>query len=255
MLSGSVYGQTGPLAQKWGVDGTGGALSGRTFLTGWPDRGPVIPGSVPYGDVIVPFVMAAIAAAALAQRQDHGKGVHVDAAMYEICVQQMHDAIVQAQTGKPPLRQGNDDPDWYRQGLWPARGDDRWIAISVRDEDQWQTLCKLAGGNELSTRTAQQNDYALMQQQQQAGIAAGVVQDIEDVFRDDLLTARGALLTLAHPHLGEFGHVRTPIDFSRSDVAPFRAPGMGEHNAEIAIEIAGLDEQRLAELVTAEVLQ
>ena len=31
MVSGSVYGQTGPLAQEWGVDGTGGALSGRTY--------------------------------------------------------------------------------------------------------------------------------------------------------------------------------------------------------------------------------
>src|SRR5262249_62036749 len=49
MVSGSVYGQTGPLAQEWGVDGTGAALSGRMYLTGWPDRDPVIP-SVPYGD-------------------------------------------------------------------------------------------------------------------------------------------------------------------------------------------------------------
>ena len=55
MVSGSVFGQTGPLAQEWGVDGTGGALSGRTFLTGYPDRDPVIPGAVPYGDVIVPY--------------------------------------------------------------------------------------------------------------------------------------------------------------------------------------------------------
>ncbi len=59
MVSGSVFGQTGPLAQSWGVDGTGAALSGRTLLTGWPDRGPVIPSAAPYGDVIVPFAMAA----------------------------------------------------------------------------------------------------------------------------------------------------------------------------------------------------
>ncbi len=70
MVSGSVYGQTGPLAQKWGVDGTGAALSGRTYLTGWPDRDPVIPGAVPYGDVIVPYVMAATAAAALQHRRE-----------------------------------------------------------------------------------------------------------------------------------------------------------------------------------------
>ena len=41
--------------RSWGVDGTGAACRGRTLLTGWPDRDPVIPGAVPYGDVIVPY--------------------------------------------------------------------------------------------------------------------------------------------------------------------------------------------------------
>ena len=49
MVSGSVYGQTGPLAQEWGVDGTGAALSGRTYLTGWADRGPVCRAPFPTG--------------------------------------------------------------------------------------------------------------------------------------------------------------------------------------------------------------
>jgi len=255
MVSGSVYGQTGPLSQEWGVDGTGGALSGRTFLTGWPDRDPVIPGSVPYGDVIVPFVMVATASAALARRQANGQGAHIDASMYEICVQQMHDAIAAAQTGNPPKRMGNDDPHWYRQGVWPTTGEDRWIAISVRDENQWQELLALAGNEDIGAWTAQQDEYALMEILQQSGIAAGVVQDIEDAFRDAMLLERGALMTLPHPHLGEFGHVRTPIDFSLSNVAPFRAPGMGEHNAEIATEVAGLDDTRLQELVKLGVLQ
>src|SRR6185312_4114895 len=81
MVSGSVFGQTGPFAREWGVDGTGVALSGRTYLTGWPDRGPVIPGAVPFGDVIVPYVMAAATAAALQARRETGRGCHIDAAM------------------------------------------------------------------------------------------------------------------------------------------------------------------------------
>src|SRR5690606_29058012 len=101
MASGSVYGQTGPLAREWGVDGTGGALSGRTFLTGWPDRGPVVPGAVPYGDVVVPYVIAACVVAGLAGRLRSGRGCHVDAAMYEICVQQMAPALCAAQDGAP----------------------------------------------------------------------------------------------------------------------------------------------------------
>lgn len=256
MVSGSVYGQTGPLAQEWGVDGTGAALSGRTFLTGWPDRAPVIPGAVPYGDVIVPFVMAASVAAALAQRAQTGRGAHIDASMYEICVQQMQDAIVAAQRGAAPQRQGNADGCWFRQDVWPTRGNDCWIAISLRDAAQWEALLTIAAGKDLAAWTAAQDGIVLMQKLQRAGIAAGVVQDIEDACEHDAgLKARGALVTLGHPHLGKFGHVRTPIDFSASPVAPFRAPGMGEHNAEIAIEVAGVDVVRVAELAAMEVFK
>jgi len=236
MVSGSVYGQTGPLASEWGVDGTGGALSSRTFLTGWPERDPVVPGAVPYGDVIVPFVMAATVAAALAQ----GTGLHIDASMYEICVQQMHAAIRATQTGAAPQRCGNDDPAWYRQGVWPCAGEDRWIAISVRDAAQWQQLCELAGGDDIAAWTATQQDHALMALLQAQGFAAGAVQDIEDLMeRDGILRERGALVLLEHPLLGPFGHVRTPLQFSGGTLAPLRAPGLGEHNREIA-GLAGL---------------
>jgi len=53
---------------------------------------------------------------------------------------------------------------------------------------------------------------------------------------------------LAHPLLGEFGHMRTPIDFSRSTTSSFRAPNMGEHNRQVAMEICGLSPSRLEEL-------
>jgi crotonobetainyl-CoA:carnitine CoA-transferase CaiB-like acyl-CoA transferase len=256
MVSGSVYGQTGPLAQEWGVDGTGAALSSRTFLTGWPDRAPVIPGAVPYGDVIVPFVMAGAVAAVLAQREQSGRGAHIDASMYEICVQQMLDAIVAAQHGPAPQRQGNADPRWFRQDVWPAAGTDRWIAISLRDAAQWQTLQSFAGGDDIGAWTATQDEHALTAQLQSLGIAAGAVQDIEDALeRDAGLRARGALVMLEHPLLGAFGHVRTPIDFSATPVAPYRAPSLGEHNREIATTVAGIDAARVAELVALEVFK
>jgi crotonobetainyl-CoA:carnitine CoA-transferase CaiB-like acyl-CoA transferase len=256
MVSGSVYGQTGPLAREWGVDGTGAALSGRTYLTGWADRDPVIPGAVPYGDVIVPFVMAATAAAALAHRTKTGRGAHVDASMYEICVQQTRDAILAAQRGAPPTRQGNADPRWFRQDVYPAAGTDRWIAISVRHAAEWRRLCELAGGDDIAAWTSTQDEHVLMNRLQSAGIAAGVLQDIEDACEHDAgLKARGALMTLGHPMLGKFGHVRTPIDFSLSKVEPFRAPAMGEHNSEVALEVAGLPVIRVAELAALEVFK
>ncbi len=245
MVSGSVYGQSGPLAHEWGVDGTGAALSARTFLTGWPDRDPVTPGAVPYGDVIVPYVMAAAVAAALQRRRESGRGAHIDASMYEICVQQMWPAIRATQSGGIPARSGNDDPAMFWQGVLPAAGADRWVAVSVADADEWRRLLALAGGRELSAWSATIPDQVLTARLQAAGFAAGAVQDVEDLLEHDPgMVARGALLNLDHALLGRFGHVRTPLNFSRVPTLPFRAPALGEHSGEIAREIAGIPQER-----------
>ncbi|EGF90060.1 coA-transferase family III family protein [Asticcacaulis biprosthecium C19] len=248
MVSGSVFGQTGPLAAEWGVDGTGAALSGRTFLTGWPDRDPVIPGAVPYGDVIVPYVMAAMASAALARRHETGQGCHIDASMYEICVQQMRDEILAAQTGAPPQRQGNDEAGVFWQSVLPARGEDRWIAISAMTQAERDRLQALAGGP-LEAWTAQHDALELAQRLQAEGIAAAPVQDIEDLMDyDPQVAARQSLVDIEHAHLGVFGHVRTPLILSRDAFAPFRAPDIGEHNRDVALELSGLTPARFAEL-------
>jgi crotonobetainyl-CoA:carnitine CoA-transferase CaiB-like acyl-CoA transferase len=259
MVSGSVFGQTGPLAQEWGVDGTGAALSGRTLLTGWPDRPPVIPSAVPYGDVIVPYVMAAAVSAALTHRRSTGSGCHIDASMYEICVQQMADAIAAAAHGDSASRSGNRDPRVYHQGVYRTRGIDRWVAITLKSEHDWHTLrshAQLADATtpderdtQLASWTCELEDAVVASQVQSLGIAAGVVQDIEDLLeRDAQIAARGALVKLDHPLLGAFGHMRTPITFSFSKVEPFRAPSLGEHSRQIAATLCGLSPQRITEL-------
>ncbi|MDA8347623.1 MAG: CoA transferase [Pseudomonadota bacterium] len=258
MVSGSVYGQDGPLAREWGVDGTGAALSGRTFLTGWPDRDPVIPSALPYGDVIVPYVMAAAVAAALQHRRESRRGAHLDVAMYEVCLQQTYEALLQTQTGPAPTRAGNADARRFHQAVYPASGEDRWIAISCQGRAEWLRLCALAGLTEdepqrlegaLGAWTARQDAARLAEALQLQGIEAAPVQDIEDLMDGDApLAARMPLVTLDHPLLGRFGHLRTPMHFSRTAPIPFRAPRLGEHSREIAVNIAGLAPQRVAEL-------
>lgn len=251
MVSGSVYGQTGPMAQEWGVDGTGGALSGRTYLTGYADRDPVIPGAVPYGDVIVPFVMAASVAGALQHRRETGRGCHIDASMYEICVQQMRNSLAAAKRGERPQRTGNADPHVLFQDVFPAAGSDRWVAISVFSEAERAKLLAITG-NDVAAWTAARADHEIAAQLQAAGIACGVVQDCEDmVDHDAQLIGRQALVNLDHPLLGGFGHINTPIRFSRDGFQPYRAPSMGEHSAEIARDICGISDARFAELNAA----
>lgn len=255
MVSGSVYGQTGPLAREWGVDGTGGALSGRTYLTGYPDGDPVIPGAVPYGDVIVPYVMAAKVAAALQHRRETGRGCHIDAAMYEICVQQMRDFLAAAARGERPVRMGNDDPRVAFQGLFATAGDDRWIAVTLFD-DADQRRFEGVTGVDPAAWCAAREDHAAVAELQAAGIAAGVVQDAEDLIeRDPQIAHREALVTLDHPLLGPFGHVATPIRFSRDRFAPFRAPRMGEHGEAIARALCGLSAADVQQLKDAGVFE
>lgn len=270
MVSGSVFGQTGPLAQEWGVDGTGAALSSRTLLSGWPDRGPAISSAVPYGDVIVPYVMAASVAGALAQRHRSGGGCHIDASMYEICVQQMSTAIAKSARGENVQRQGNRDTQVFHQGVYSTQGatqgGDRWVALTLFTKGDWQTLAdhaRLGTANTPDERDAllahwlrAQVDTNVVSQLQSLGIAAGVVQDIEDMIDNDAqLQARGALIPLPHPLLGAFGHVRTPITFSRSEVTPFQAPAIGEHNRHIATTLCGLSNERVVELESLELFK
>jgi crotonobetainyl-CoA:carnitine CoA-transferase CaiB-like acyl-CoA transferase len=255
MVSGSVFGQTGPLAQEWGVDGTGGALSGRTFLTGYPDGPPVIPGAVAYGDVIVPFVMAANVAAALQHRRETRRGCHIDASMYEICVQQMREFIASAARGESPQRLGNADPAVLFQDVFPAAGDDRWVAISLFSEGDREKLHAITGPD-VGAWTAQRQDRAIAEQLQAAGIAAGALQDCEDLFEHDpQIACRNALVRLEHAVLGEFGHVNTPLRFSRDCFEPFRAPSMGEHSHAVAREICGLAGDTIERLQSLGVFQ
>ena len=88
-----------------------------------------------------------------------------------------------------------------------------------------------------------------MEQLQAAGIAAGVVQDIEDLTeRDPQIVTRHSLMNLEHPLLGAFGHVRTPMSFSTATLSPYRAPSIGEHSLTIARELCGLSASRIEEL-------
>jgi crotonobetainyl-CoA:carnitine CoA-transferase CaiB-like acyl-CoA transferase len=275
MVSASAYGQTGPLAQSWGVDGTSAAMSSRTWLTGWGDGFPLTPGAVPYADVVVPQFMVAAIGAALARKRRSGQGCYVDASMYEISVHQMRRAVIDAQLGRPHVRNGNRDREVWHQGVYPARGVDRWIAISLFGRDDYQRLITLLGGewpaaaavegavdeardafdSQLAERTSQRGDFEWMAQLQAAGIAAGVVQDVADVLeRDPQLRARPAWVALDHAVLGAFEHQSVPYHLARTPAEPTPAPRIGEHTEHVCRELLGLREQHLRELFEAGVV-
>ena len=268
MISASAFGQTGPLAKSWGVDGTSAALSGRTALTGWPDRAPVIPSAVPYADVLVPAFMVAAIGAALSERKRSGRGCYIDLSMYEISAQQMTRALSDVQLGLPAARSGNRDSDVWHQGVYPTRGEDRWIAISMFERADYARLRDALGATwpeaiepdaldaALAERTRQQDGFQLMHTLQAAGIAAGVVQDIQDLLeRDPQLRAQPAWQQLTHPVLGTFEHQTTPYHLERTPAQLRPSPKLGEHTRSVCIDILGLSEQHYEALNAAELFR
>lgn len=274
MASGSIYGQTGPMANLPGIDVTGAALSGRVHLTGDPDREPSMP-SVPYGDVLLPKFIAGAVAAALDYRRRTGKGMHIDASMYEVLVQQLTYAHACAQTSDDiPQRNANRSEYALFQGVFRCNGEDNWLALTLFNAKEWDDFTQLLPGqwpsagevarmfnDELETlenrvnETTQSHKAAdLMAKLQSRGIAAGVAQDIEEVLQDPQLSYRQVLQELEHPYLGRFGHQVTPIRLGRTPAAMYRAPNIGEHTDEICREVLALSDEEISQLRDQKVL-
>ncbi|MET0343025.1 MAG: CoA transferase [Polyangiales bacterium] len=245
------------------------ALAGHTLLEPEGARRASTP-QVAYDDAITaPFLVAAVAAA-LAQRRRTGIGCRVEAAAHALCAHQLVPALLAAQGAcdAPPRMEGNGDARVLAQGVYPARGSDRWIAITLCDAADLARLAALAGGDfptadavrddpaaraaldaRIAGFTASRDDHALMQALQAHGLAAGVVQDAEDLLaRDRHLANRGALVQLTHPQLGRFVHQASPYPLGSSPASLRTAPLPGQHTDYVCRELLGLDDDTLAAL-------
>jgi crotonobetainyl-CoA:carnitine CoA-transferase CaiB-like acyl-CoA transferase len=213
--------------------------------------------------------MIATILAALVAREQTGRGSYADISMYELSVLQMERALIAAQHGTAATRSGNRDASVWHQGVYPTRGVDRWIAISLFDRTDYTRLTQATGQSlpepnderaafdqQLSSYTREHDDYALMQRLQAAGIAAGVVQDIEDLQgRDAGLRARPAWVTLEHAVLGLFEHQTSPQHLTRTPAQSAPAPRLGEHNRWVCKDLLGLDDAAYEALVLAGVFR
>jgi benzylsuccinate CoA-transferase BbsF subunit len=273
MVSGSAYGQTGPMAQEWGVDGTGASLSGYLDITGWTDRGPVGP-NPPYGDAVLPYFNALAIIAALDYKRRTGKGQYIDGSMLEVCIHQMTPAFLDWKAnGRLQTRNGNRIPYAAPHGVFPCAGDDRWCAIAVFTDEEWRAFChviddppwtKEPGFETLDARkeneaileeyisvwTCKHSAETVMQKMQAAGIAAGVVQTMEDLLEHDpQMKERDFLIPLEHPVIGSHGHPTPPYKLSKTKAQVKTAPCLGEHSDYICTRILGMSDEEFIELL------
>jgi len=263
MLSSCMYGQTGKLRSMPGYGVPLTAISGLTYLCGWPDRQPTGPyGS--YTDYLVPRFNLLAIAAALDHRRRTGEGIYLDAAQLESSVQFVAPALLDYQAnGHISRRAGNRDASGAPHGVYRCREKEEWVAISVMSEEQWKGFCRALDHpfwtkqKEFETVSARKEHEASLDQRvtawtegmearevmeilQAHGVPAGVANNGRDLGEDPQLKHDGYFTRLSHPEMGEVDYAPHSISFSRSPQAIKRSPCLGEHTEEICRDILGM---------------
>jgi benzylsuccinate CoA-transferase BbsF subunit len=274
MVSSTIYGQTGPLAHEGGWDGTGAAVSGRHYLTGWPDREPAGgPSNIPYGDYTLPLYTVLAVVAALDYKRRTGKGQHIDGSMFEISAHQIAPALLdwEANTHLQTCT-GNRIPNAAPHGVFPCIGDDRWCAIAVFTDEEWKSFCRVIEEPAwtkdekfatLSSRKKNEDELEelvaewtkrhsaeeVMQVMQAGGVAAGVVQNAQDlVDHDPQLKVREFLVPLKHSVLGVLGHPTPPCKLSKTKAQVRTSPCLGEHTEYVCTKLLSMSDEEFVEL-------
>lgn len=272
----SGFGHTGRdrAFTTWGP--TAQALSGLTFMSGLPGK-PSAGWGYSYMDHTAGYSAAIAIMSAIHHRNRTGEGQHIDISQVEAGIVLAGTAVLDAtvngrswrREGMPP---GNHawQPAVAPHNTYACAGDDRWIAIAVMNDAEWQALVRameepewaleprfatnegrLAAQAELDARieawTSEFDDYELMDLLQAAGVRAGVCQKPGDRFeRDPQSKARGWWHRLMHPELGECEYdgvaprlAKTPGELR------IASPLIGEHTDEVLREVLGLSDAEI----------
>ena len=237
-------------------------MSGATHLTGYLGGDPLFTGTTG-GDLYAGVMGANALFAALQHRDATGVGQHIDFGQVEACSVYLGDAITAwSLADYDPGRIGNDHHHFPLQGVFPCRND-RWIAITCRDQDELAALADIVGVaaepasllDALPDWTRTREHRATMDFLQARGVPAGAVQNGPEILDDPQVAARGGLLVQDRPGLGEKHYPNQPYRLRRTQPPPVeRAPLLGEHSAEILTELGGLSDDDLAELIIDDVV-
>lgn len=275
MLSTCLMGQTGPAAGFAGFGNLAAAMTGFFHLCGWADRPPAGPFGA-YTDYIAPRFNAVAILAALDHRRRTGEGQHIDLSQAEAALHFLGPAILdRSVNGRVQTPDGNRDANHAPHGVYPASGDDRWVAIAVTDDAAFQALAAALGRADLATDprlataagrlghqdeidnaiaawTSEREADAVEAELQARGVAAHVVASSADLCADPQLTERGHFVRLPHPTAeatvvehSRFKLGRTPAVVSGT------APTYGRDNQYVLESILGYDDSRITELVVA----
>ena len=284
-VSNSGFGHVGPYSdfKTWGPIVQ--AVSGLTFQSGLPNMPPAGWG-YSYMDHTGGYLMAIAILMAIYHRNRTGAGQWVDMSCSDGAAALNGPAILDyTVNGVPARRTGSPNsnrsiyPRMAPHGIYRCAGDDRWVAISIRDDHDWTSMCSvmnrddLAGDEglstvagrmehhdeidaEIETWTETQTPTQVMERLQASGVPAAAVQHPEDRIEHDPNTADWDLFpAVKHPEMGRVRVDGMPVKLSKTPATIERsAPLLGEHNREIFEGVLGITPNSFQSLSDAGVI-
>ncbi|HEU4427907.1 MAG TPA: CoA transferase [Myxococcota bacterium] len=277
-VSNCGFGHVGPYSdwKTWGPIVQ--AVSGLTFSSALPGQPPAGWG-YSYMDHTGGMTMAIAILLALLHRQRTGEGQWVDMACTDAGLTLTGTAVLDwTVNGRPSRREGSPDsnhsehPAMAPHGIYPARGEDDWIAIACRSDADWSALATNIGAEwardarlaTLAGRFAAQaaldarlaawtrgfEKYALARELQAAGVpAAAVAKPEERIDQDPSTLAFGLWPTVKHSKIGNVRVDGLPVHLSKTDWKMERgAPCLGEHTELVLGKLLGMSPDDVAKL-------
>ncbi len=274
------FGQTGPYAKRAGYDFMIQGLGGLMSLTGRPEgedgAGPVKVG-VALTDILTGLYSTVAILAALAHRDQHGGGQHIDMALLDVQVACLaNQAMNYLTTGTPPRRLGNAHPNIVPYQDFPTADGD--FILTVGNDGQFRKFAEVAGQPQwaddprfatnklrvanraeliplIRQATVFKTTAEWVSQLEQAGVPCGPINDLAQMFADPQVQARGLAIDIPHPLAGTVPQVASPIRLSETPVEYRNAPPLlGEHTEQILAGVLGLEADAIQQLREAGVL-
>jgi crotonobetainyl-CoA:carnitine CoA-transferase CaiB-like acyl-CoA transferase len=266
-----AFGRGGPLAEASAYGPLNSAFAGLTWLWNFPDAPYPGGSSLNHPDHLAAKLAAAVILAALEHRRVTGEGQLIEMSQAEAAAYYLGEVYLeQTCTGRPAAQRGNAVEWACPHGVYPSAGEDRWVAIAVADDEAWRRCVRVLGlpddsslatvAGRLAARAAVDEAVASWTRGrdageatrllQEAGVSAMAVMSGADLREDPHLAARGSIVTVVHPEMGEERHSGNPLRFSRTPVSPSGpAPLLGQHTADVLRRWLGMSQAAVTELL------